>query len=119
MITLTLPRSFDAAGLARNAIAPLTAQLSDERRADFNLLVSELVNNAVVHGSGRIELQAERRGTAIWAQVSDEGQGFEATLDAVKHPRTGGWGLHLLDTLAERWGMAESSTRVWFELPVT
>jgi hypothetical protein len=30
--------------------------------------------------------------------------------------RTGGWGLHLLDALAVRWGMAEGSTRVWFEL---
>ena len=49
--------------------------------------------------------------------VSDEGPGFEAALHAVKHPRSGGWGLHLLDSLAERWGMAESSTRVWFELP--
>jgi anti-sigma regulatory factor (Ser/Thr protein kinase) len=119
MISLTLPRSFDAAGLARNAIAPLTRDLPDARRADFNLLVSELVNNAVVHGSGRIELQVERRGTAVWAQVSDEGPGFDAALDAVKHPRAGGWGLHLLDALAERWGMAESSTRVWFELAVT
>jgi len=30
----------------------------------------------------------------------------------------GGWGLRLLDLLSDRWGMAESSTRVWFELPV-
>ena len=119
LISLTLPRSFDAAGLARTAIAPLVEHLPENRRADFNLLVSELVNNAVVHGSGRIELRAERRDSALWAQVSDDGPGFDATLHAVKHPRAGGWGLHLLDALAERWGMAESSTRVWFELPVT
>jgi anti-sigma regulatory factor (Ser/Thr protein kinase) len=119
MISLTLPRSFEAAGLARTAIGPVTASLAPDRRADFNLLVSELVNNAVVHGSGRIELQLERRGDSMWAQVSDEGPGFDAALRAVKHPRSGGWGLQLLDQLAEKWGMAESSTRVWFELPVT
>ncbi|MFL5958350.1 MAG: hypothetical protein ACJ756_12955 [Solirubrobacterales bacterium] len=51
--------------------------------------------------------------------MSDEGPGFDATLEAVKHPRTGGCGRHLLDALAERWGMAESSTRLWFEVPVT
>jgi serine/threonine-protein kinase RsbW len=119
MISLTLPRSFEAAGVARRAIAPATYTLAPERRADFTLLVSELINNAVVHGSGRIELQLERRGDAMWAQVSDEGPGFDAALDAVKHPASGGWGLQLLDALAERWGMAESSTRVWFELPVT
>lgn len=117
MISVTLPRSLHAARLARAAIAPLRDGLAPQRRADLNLLVSELVNNAVVHGSGRIELKLERRGDAVWAQVSDDGPGFEAALDAVKHPRTGGWGLHLLDALAERWGLAESSTRVWFELP--
>jgi anti-sigma regulatory factor (Ser/Thr protein kinase) len=97
MMSLTLPRSFDAAGLARTAIAPLTEHLPEDRRADFNLLVSELVNNAVVHGSGLIELRAERRDAALWAQVSDEGPGFDATPDAVEHPRAGGWGLHLLE----------------------
>ena len=118
MISLTLPRSYDAAGFARTAIAPLGAGLAADRRADFNLLVSELINNAVVHGSGRIALQLERRGDAVWAQVSDEGPGFDAALNAVKHPHAGGWGLQLLDSLSQRWGMAESSTRVWFELPV-
>ena len=69
------------------AIAPLGAGLAPERRADLNLLVSELVNNAVVHGSGRIELQLERRRDAVWAQVTDEGTGFEAALNAVTHRR--------------------------------
>jgi anti-sigma regulatory factor (Ser/Thr protein kinase) len=79
MISLTLPRSLDAAGLARTAIAPVTEHLPEDRRADFDLLVSELVNNAVMHGSGRIELRVERRGTALWTEVSDEGPGFDAT----------------------------------------
>jgi anti-sigma regulatory factor (Ser/Thr protein kinase) len=119
MISLSLPRTYEAAGLARTSLAPLSAQLDGDRRADLNLLVSELVNNAVVHGSGAIQLQVERRGDAVWVQVSDEGPGFDATLDAVKHPRSGGWGLHLLDALASRWGMAEGSTRIWFELPAS
>jgi anti-sigma regulatory factor (Ser/Thr protein kinase) len=118
VISLTLPRSFEAAGVARTAIAPLGAGLAPERRGDLNLLVSELVNNAVVHGSGRIELQLERRDGAVWAQVSDEGTGFQSARHAVKHARSGGWGLQLLEALAERWGMAESSTTVWFELAV-
>ncbi len=28
----------------------------------------------------------------------------------------GGWGLHLVETLAESWGVREGSTHVWFEL---
>jgi anti-sigma regulatory factor (Ser/Thr protein kinase) len=73
MISLMLPRSLDAAGVARTAIAPVTQHLREDRRADFNLLVSELVNNAVMHGSGRIELRVERRGAALWTEVSDDG----------------------------------------------
>jgi anti-sigma regulatory factor (Ser/Thr protein kinase) len=119
MISLNLPRSDAAAGFARTAIAPLGAGLAPYRRADLNLLVSELVNNAVVHGRGRIELQLERRDGAVWAQVSDEGPGFRRGRPAPAPERDGGWGLQLLDVLAERWGMAESATKVWFELPVS
>ena len=28
----------------------------------------------------------------------------------------GGWGLHLVQTLSERWGVHEGSTHVWFEI---
>jgi hypothetical protein len=31
-------------------------------------------------------------------------------------PAPGGNGLRLVDTLADRWGVARGSTRVWFEL---
>jgi hypothetical protein len=28
----------------------------------------------------------------------------------------GGWGLHLVESLSERWGVHAGSTHVWFEL---
>ena len=28
----------------------------------------------------------------------------------------GGWGLHLVQTLSDRWGVYEGSTHVWFEI---
>ena len=28
----------------------------------------------------------------------------------------GGWGLHLVQTLSNRWGVHEGSTHVWFEI---
>ena len=28
----------------------------------------------------------------------------------------GGWGLHLVQTLSDRWGVHEGSTHVWFEI---
>jgi hypothetical protein len=48
--------------------------------------------------------------------VIDDGQGF--TPSARQKPTTdvGGWGLHLVETLAERWGVWDGSTHVWLEL---
>jgi len=33
-------------------------------------------------------------------------------------PKTdvGGWGLHLVESLSDRWGVHDGSTHVWFEL---
>jgi hypothetical protein len=33
-------------------------------------------------------------------------------------PKTepGGWGLHMVEALTERWGVRDGSTHVWFEI---
>jgi hypothetical protein len=31
----------------------------------------------------------------------------------------GGWGLHLVQTLSDRWGVYQGSTHVWFEIDRT
>ena len=47
--------------------------------------------------------------------VSDGGPGFEAPPPPADNADTG-WGLFLVEQLAERWGMAESGSGVWFEV---
>ena len=48
----------------------------------------------------------------------DCGSGFQPPERPEPHrDRTGGWGLCLVDQLADRWGVApDDVTRVWFEL---
>lgn len=48
--------------------------------------------------------------------VIDQGDGFVPV--ARRRPKTdvGGWGLQLVESLSESWGMHEGSTRVWFEV---
>ena len=50
------------------------------------------------------------------AEVTDDGPGFR--IDSPPRPRGhAGWGLLLVDTLSDRWGVkTNSSTTVWFEL---
>jgi anti-sigma regulatory factor (Ser/Thr protein kinase) len=102
--------------LAGNGLVPAAV------RDDVLLLVSELVSNAVLHtGMGpdqllRVELR--RSPGLVRLAVVDEGIGFTSHPECVDGDRPGGWGLLLVDRIADRWGVAPTATgtRVWFEL---
>ena len=50
-------------------------------------------------------------------EVSDGGGGFEPHARTRPRDEPGGWGLHLVDSLADRWGVETGRrTRVWFEI---
>lgn len=112
---MVLPRSAKAPATAREAIAPLTSDLSGEARGDVQLLVSELAANAVRHGKGRIELRGERRRGRLRVEVVDEGEGFDPGISPTR-AGTGGRGLTIVEHLADRWGVWRGTTHVWFEL---
>jgi hypothetical protein len=46
----------------------------------------------------------------------DQGMGFTPVTRDRDLDRVGGWGLHLTEHLASRWGTHEGSTHVWFEI---
>ena len=47
----------------------------------------------------------------------DQGDGERAKIEMSVEPTVdGGWGLHLVDQVATRWGVREGSTHVWFEI---
>ena len=84
---------------------------------DFELAVSELVSNALLHGEGRIHVQlscdADGR---VRLEVGDEGRdGGDAPRPHLVDRRFGGWGLRFVDQLAESWGAVrhEGGTLVW------
>ncbi|TDB87435.1 SpoIIE family protein phosphatase [Actinomadura sp. 7K534] len=79
------------------------------------LLVSELVTNALVHGAGTIGLRLIKGGTLL-CEVYDDG----ADLPRLRHAEAtdeSGRGLQLVSHLAARWGThrAEPGKVVWFE----
>jgi anti-sigma regulatory factor (Ser/Thr protein kinase) len=81
------------------------------------LMVSELVTNAIVHGRSTCELTLRLHEGALRVEVRDFGGGEPMLL----HPdaeSSNGRGLHFVDSLSDSWGSATSarSTRVWFEL---
>jgi hypothetical protein len=51
--------------------------------------------------------------------VIDQGVGFVPVARDRPATDVGGWGLHLVQTLSNRWGVYEGSTHVWFEIDRT
>ena len=116
-ITLELDRDQHAPGRARTMVRGLRLLLGDERTEDATLLVSELVTNAVRYGSGPVGLRvAADEGRRGRFTVSDAGGGDTPALREVGGAQSGGYGLHLVDRIADDWGVFHASTHVWFEL---
>jgi anti-sigma regulatory factor (Ser/Thr protein kinase) len=80
------------------------------------LLVSELVNNAVLHGAGSITFKADLDEDRLHVEVIDEGSGFEREVREQDSENLGGRGLRLVEAESSRWGLHEGTTHVWFEI---
>jgi anti-sigma regulatory factor (Ser/Thr protein kinase) len=123
-LEVEVPIGVGAPSLARDALAPFLEWRDDETRFRLDLLISELVTNAVRHSSGWVTDPILVRVVTIRdrlrVEVHDPGRGVDdvvGPLEPVPHPRSSGWGLWLLDRLADLWGVDRSDgTTVWFEL---
>jgi anti-sigma regulatory factor (Ser/Thr protein kinase) len=116
-----LPVSPEAAAEARHALDGLEAVLPGGRIRDVQLLVSELVTNAVRHAnlgdSDVIGLVVELADDALRVEVHDPGGGFVPSAPSPDPARPSGWGLYLVAELSDRWGVdSDDTTLVWFEL---
>ncbi|WP_083976813.1 SpoIIE family protein phosphatase [Kitasatospora azatica] len=88
----------------------------DELVDTTELLVSELVTNALRHGRGEIRLRL-LRDTTVVCEVWDDGYAQPRQRRA-QETDEGGRGLQLVSLLAERWGSRRTphGKIVWFEL---
>ena len=109
-----------AAREARHELATIAPQLPEPVRKDVTLLVSELVTNAYRHSgqaaNDSIGLRVEVTGNTVRIEVADRGG---ARTPAIREADdSGGWGLRIVETVADRWGTSRdpSGTVVWFEL---
>jgi len=78
-------------------------------------VISELVANAVEHGAGPITLTLWLTEGRIRGEVADAGTGAPPAPVESSEDSERGRGLTLVDALSERWGAAETASRVWFE----
>ena len=118
MLDLELPSTSAAPAKARGALDQISGRVTPERMRDVRLLVSELVTNAVRHAGGKdVRLVVNLDGGMLRIEVHDPGRGFEVVPPPDDPLRASGWGLVLVEELADRWGVdPHPRTRVWFEM---
>jgi anti-sigma regulatory factor (Ser/Thr protein kinase) len=118
-MSLSLDGGAEAAGHARRALSRLRTDLDPPLIEVMRLLVTELIANSVKHaGVDAVALNVVVARGAVLVEVRDQGPGFEPQHRTAGQDEASGWGLFLVDRLADRWGVAheDASTRVWFEL---
>jgi anti-sigma regulatory factor (Ser/Thr protein kinase) len=110
-----------AHGHARTWLQTAAVWLPEDLKHKLVMLISELVNNSVVHGQASeqdvIEIEVHSTPEGLRAQVSDSGPAFAPRARTKGLEEPGGWGLVLVERVAQRWGVERAErTSVWFEL---
>ena len=118
-LDLHLPATPTVASLVRRALKYL--ELPTEQLEVAQLLASELVTNSIKHSgldaSDEVRVRAARRGERLRVDVYDRSTTELHPLAGSIRPVPGsqsGWGLYLVDRLADRWGTGPG--RYWFEI---
>lgn len=119
-ITWVLPSDLTAARLARGHVFDACRGVHPAKVVIARLLVTELVANAVLHGSGPVHLVVARNGQGMRVDVYDESPDLPVIVERRSLPEHGN-GMRLVVAMADSWGVAprgdgQPGKRVWFEL---
>jgi anti-sigma regulatory factor (Ser/Thr protein kinase) len=118
---VTLPDGPEGASFARRAMVRAADlwRLDRELTETALLLVSELVTNAIRHGTPPVRLSLRLERDRLRVEVTDSSPALPE-LSRSSPDQLGGRGLQIVQLLAARWGASASPRRlgktVWFEL---
>jgi anti-sigma regulatory factor (Ser/Thr protein kinase) len=120
---LRLPGTNESAAAARHSVGAVLTPFAPRSLSErVELLVSELVTNALRHGRAKddasIQLKLNLTPARVRVEVVDGGIGFDPPeTPAERADQMAGWGLVLVNRLASDWGVVRNgSTVVWFEI---
>ena len=113
-----LPPSLTAPAVARRFVGTvLTNWGVSDLCGDVPLLTSELVTNAVRHAASDVEVSIDLGFGRVRVEVRDLSEQLPMKADLAT-ARGGGWGLHIVERLATRWGLDphRGGKTVWCEV---
>lgn len=118
---IDLTSSPEAAGVARRFVRAHSDSLPAAMLDDAQLLVSELVTNAVRHGRPAISLVVSLHPPLIGVAVHDEGDSLPPVAPVPPDAgESGGRGLMIVDRLSSAWGVLPDhqppGKTVWFRI---
>jgi anti-sigma regulatory factor (Ser/Thr protein kinase) len=117
-----MPHRVDSVPAARAFLTKLLHgwEVSDQVIDEASLLTTELMSNAVQHGSGVLNLEIAVHDGLLRVGVHDEAAELPVERPATSVSREGGRGIWLVQSIARDWGSdasgEEPGKTVWFEL---
>jgi anti-sigma regulatory factor (Ser/Thr protein kinase) len=111
-----------APGLGRHSVLGMLDWAPSEARDRIELLVSELLTNSVIHAGltwdETVDIRLTCGGQSIRVEVADPGRSFRAVPVEPRAGALGQWGVFLVSTLSDRWGLKDldRGKAVWFEI---
>jgi anti-sigma regulatory factor (Ser/Thr protein kinase) len=123
LVSFTVPGGKRAAGVARRSVLNSKVGVPSVMRHRLALLLSELVTNAIQHGGAgpheTIQVRLASTAKRVRVEVFDPGSRGGGPRDRLSDE--GGYGLLLVDRLADGWGRElndRGGSLAWFELDV-
>ena len=121
VLHLTVRAGLHAPSIARAFIRCAVQMLGTSASDDVLLLTSEAVTNSVVHASTEsVGVSLWRGGDRVHVSVTDNDP-EQPEIQPLDPTRAGGFGVRLIDLLADDWGVArlgDDGKCVWFEVPI-
>jgi anti-sigma regulatory factor (Ser/Thr protein kinase) len=120
VLRMPIGRDSSAPAAARHALADLRPSLSAERFHACQLLATELVTNVLRHAPARsawgtADMRVRMYPDRVRIEIRDDGIGFRPHARTAGQDVHGGWGLHLVEQLADEWGVEPGVQNcVWF-----
>jgi anti-sigma regulatory factor (Ser/Thr protein kinase) len=114
-----MPLSSEAPRTTRRVVSAVLAGWGfddEDWLSDACVVVSELVTNAVRHGSGSLEIGIQAHAERVVVSATD---GSSVVPRRREPDGTGGRGLAVIEAFAAGWGVEDhqGGKRVWVELP--